>query len=181
VLDPGLTHLCVLFLGLSLIVFVCLLPKLAVAGVVEILLLELFGLFLHRLNLLRGETDVKLSLDLKQEGVTCINILPPKLLQLLNFQIFLIILLSKLIDGGSELPLVGDQLLLEILGDDQSAGLLRVVVSVELSDALDCSATDDVGDAIGGVVNLSHHELAVVLSHFGIEVARGAQEDITIE
>jgi hypothetical protein len=52
---------------------------------------------------------------------------------------------------------------------------------VEFAYTLDCSATYDVGDAICGVIDLSKHELAVVLSHFGIEVARRTQEDIAIE
>lgn len=181
VLQPGLAQLGVLLLRLALVVLVGLLPELPVLGVVEVGLLELLALLLHRPLLLRRDADVQLALDLQQKRVARVDVLPPQFLQFFHLQELLVVLLCELVDRGAELALHGDQPLLVVLGDDQPAGLLGPVVAVELPYLFLGAAAQHVGHAVLRVVDLPQHHLAVVLADLRVHPPRGGQQDVPVE
>lgn len=56
-----------------------------------------------------------------------------------------------------------------------------MIISVKFANALYFTAADDIGNAVSGVVDLSHHQSAIILAHFGVQVLRGANKDVSIE
>ena len=148
---------------------------------VEVFLLELFCLLLHRGHLLRRQANVQLALYLQQKRMTVVHVLAPQFLQFLHLKVLLVVLLGELINRCAEPTLESGEIFLEVLRNDQSSGLLHVIISVEFADALYPAAADDVGDAVGRIVDFSHHQSAVILAHLGVQVLWGAQKDVSIE
>ena len=148
---------------------------------VEVLLLELFCLLLHRRHLLRRQANVQLALYLQQKRMTVVHVLTPQFLQFLHLKILQVVLLGELVNRCAELTLESAEIFLEVLGNDHSSGLLHVIIPVEFADALYLAAADDVGNAVGRIVDSSHHQGAIVLAHLGVQVLRRAQKDVPIE
>jgi hypothetical protein len=181
VLEEGLSNLGIFPLHLSFVVFVGLVSQLLVLGVVEVLLLELFCLFLHGCHFFGGDGDIEFLFDLQEEGVFVIDVLAPQFLKFFDLQVLLVVFLCELIHRCAEASLEGLQFLLEIFRDDDLAGLLLQVVSVELPDPFHFPTAYDVGDAVGRVVHFPHHQSTVVFSHFRVQLLWGGQYYVLIE
>lgn len=110
-----------------------------------------------------------------------VNVPAPQLLQLLHLQVFLIILLIELIDGCSELSLVGQKLLPKILGNDDSISLLDPLISLKLTNSLFSTAAQHIRHPVLRIVYLSHHQSAIVLPNLGIQLLGMSQQNVTIK
>lgn len=157
VFEEGFSDLGIFPLYFSFVVFVGLLSQLFVLGVVEILLFELFCLFLHGGHFLRSDCDIQLLFNLHEKGVFVIHILSPQFLQFFDLEVLLVIFFSELIDGGSKLPLEGHQLLLEIFRNDDLVGLFLQVVPMELPNTLYLPTTHHIWHAVALIIDLPHH------------------------
>ena len=113
--------------------------------------------------------------------MSCIHIFSPHFLQFFYLQKFLVICLGELINRGSEFTLIGRKCFFEIFWNNKSSRLLQEILPVKFPNHFLFSTSDHIRYSILRIVNFSHHELSIVLSHLRIKMFGRGEKNILIK
>lgn len=113
--------------------------------------------------------------------MSCIHIFTPHFLQFFNLQKFLIICFCEFVNRCSEFTLIGWKCFFEIFWNNKSFWFFQKILPMEFPNLFLFSTSNHIRYPILRIINFSHHELTIVLSHLRIEMLWRREKNIPIK